>query len=129
MSERNKKSEVIKRLQSLRNIGPATAERLYSIGIETPEQMRQSDPEEMYEKMKESGGGKLDRCVLYLFQGAVLDIPWWECKNLTKDILNQSIILTPPLGGGVNNFFLQEEGFVRRFWPDTVISDLKYSLE
>ena len=37
-------------LQSLRNIGPVTAEALYSIGIKTPEQFRQSDPEELYEE-------------------------------------------------------------------------------
>ncbi|GEM_PF-2096050 len=77
--------------------------------------MRQSDPEEMYEKMKESGGGKLDRCVLYLFQGAVLDIPWWECKNLTKDILNQSIILTPLRGEGLITSLFKRRGLCRDF--------------
>ena len=84
MSEQNEETEAIKRLQSLRNIGAATAEKLFSIGITTPEQIKQSDPEEIYERLKEKAGGKLDKCVLYQFQGAVLDIPWWECKNLTK---------------------------------------------
>jgi nucleotidyltransferase/DNA polymerase involved in DNA repair len=79
----NKKSEAIKELQSLRNIGPVTAERLYSIGIKTPEQMRDSDPEKLYEKMKNKSGGTLDKCVLYQLKGAVLDIPWPKCKNLT----------------------------------------------
>ena len=37
VSKQNKKLAAIKRLQSLPNIGPAIAERLYSIGIETPE--------------------------------------------------------------------------------------------
>ena len=76
-------SESVKRLQSLRNIGPATATRLYSIGISSPEQLKESDPEELYERLREREGGKLDRCVLYLLQRAVLDIPWWECKKLT----------------------------------------------
>jgi len=87
MSKENKKSEAIKRLQSLRNIGPVTAERLYSIGIETPEQMKRSDPEEIYEELKNAEGGKLDKCVLYQLQGAVLDVSWWDCKNLTKYLL------------------------------------------
>ncbi|NQT47674.1 MAG: DNA polymerase IV, partial [Chloroflexi bacterium] len=39
---RDEKAEAIKRLQSLCNVGPVTAERLYSLGIETPEQMKQS---------------------------------------------------------------------------------------
>lgn len=90
MSEQKKKSGAIKRLQSLRNIGPVTAERLYSIGIETPEQMKRSNPEEIYEKLKKTEGGKLDKCVLYQLHGAVLDVPWWDCKNLTKDLLNQN---------------------------------------
>jgi nucleotidyltransferase/DNA polymerase involved in DNA repair len=77
--EENKKSEAIKRLQSLRNIGPVTAERLYSIGIETPEQMKNSDPEMLYEKLKKKRGG-----ILYQLQGAVFDIPWPKCKKLTK---------------------------------------------
>ena len=76
------KEDSSKSLQTLRNIGPVTAERLYSIGIETPEQMKKSEPVELYEKLKYKNGGKLDRCVLYQLQGAVLDIPWPLCKNL-----------------------------------------------
>jgi predicted flap endonuclease-1-like 5' DNA nuclease len=40
-----KKEESIKKLQSLVNIGPATANRLYSIGITTPRQLKRSNPE------------------------------------------------------------------------------------
>ena len=82
MSEQDKKSEAIKLLQSLRNIGQITANKLFSIGIKTPEQMMKSDPEDLYELLKMKNGGKLDKCVLYQFQGAILDIPWPECKDL-----------------------------------------------
>lgn len=71
-------------LQILRNIGPATAERLYSIGIKTSEQMKLSDPEELYEKLKKKEGGILDKCVLYQLRGAILDVPWPKCKNIIK---------------------------------------------
>lgn len=84
MNTQRKKSEIIKHLQMLRNIGPAAAGDLYLIGIETPEQMKNSDPNKLYEELKKRNGGKLDRCVLYQFQGALLDIPWWECKNIKK---------------------------------------------
>ena len=77
----NKDKQKLRGLQTLRNIGPATAEKLLSIGIETPEQMRQSNPEEVYEKLKEKSGGKLDKCVLYQLRGAKQDIPWPKCKN------------------------------------------------
>ncbi len=84
-SKLREKSESIRRLQTLRNIGPTTAEKLYSIGIKTPEQMRKSDPEELYERLNMISGGKVDRCVLYQFRGAVFDLPWPQCKNLTKE--------------------------------------------
>ncbi len=84
MGNEGTKSESMKRLQVLRNIGPTTAMRLYSIGIESPEQLEKSDPEELYQRLKKKEGGKLDKCVLYQLRGAVLDIPWPKCKDLPK---------------------------------------------
>lgn len=78
------KQQTIKDLQALRNIGPVTAKRLYSIGIKTLEQMRRSDPEELYKKLKKKGGGILDKCVLYQLRGAILNVPWPKCRNITK---------------------------------------------
>jgi hypothetical protein len=75
------KSKSLKQLQTIHNIGIVTAKRLYSIKIETPEQLKKSDPRELYERLKTKEGGKLDRCVLYQLRGAVLDIPWPECKS------------------------------------------------
>ncbi len=75
------KQQALISLQSLRNIGTVTAEDLYAIGIKTPEQFIQSNPEELYEELKRRRGGKLDKCVLYQFRGALLDIPWPKCKD------------------------------------------------
>jgi predicted flap endonuclease-1-like 5' DNA nuclease len=80
MSLRNKKLETIKRLQTLWNIGPKMAERLYSLGIRTPEQMKQSNPEELFKQLKRIDP-KADICELYVFRGAILDMPWWKCKK------------------------------------------------
>jgi len=52
MKEDTTKSKTLKQLQTLRNVGVATAERLYSIGIKTPEQLKKSDPKELYELLK-----------------------------------------------------------------------------
>ncbi|MEE8358403.1 MAG: helix-hairpin-helix domain-containing protein [Candidatus Hydrothermarchaeales archaeon] len=84
MSKLDERSESIRRLQTLRNIGPATAEKLYLLGIKTPEQMRESDPGELYERLNMISGGEVDKCVLYQFRGAVFDLPWPQCKNLIK---------------------------------------------
>lgn len=85
MNLHRERSEAIKGLQTLRNIGPVTAEKLYSIGIVTPGQLKRSDPKVLYEKLRRKCRGKLDKCVLYQLQGAVLDRPWPECKKLNKD--------------------------------------------
>ena len=88
MNKERVQSESVRRLQALRNIGPATAMRLYSIGIESPEQLKKSNLEELYQGLKERAGGKLDICVLYQLQGAVLDIPWPQCKKLAHNLKN-----------------------------------------
>lgn len=84
MKEVITKSESLRRLQTLRNIGIATARRLYAAGIKTPEEVKEADPEKLYELLKTKEGGKLDRCVLYQLRGAVLEIPWPVCKNPGK---------------------------------------------
>lgn len=43
MGNPNEKRQAIKDLQSLANIGPAIAERLYSVGIKTAKQMRRCE--------------------------------------------------------------------------------------
>lgn len=77
------KESKIKELIKLRNIGMKTAERLYEIGITNCQQLQNANPEKVYEKLRMKEVGKLDKCVLYQIQGAILTIPWWECKNLT----------------------------------------------
>ena len=69
------KEQSLRSLESLPNIGKITAGRLYSLGIKTAEEMRNSNPEEIYERLKKKNGGKLDRCVLYQFRGARLNKP------------------------------------------------------
>ena len=71
-------------LQSLMNIGPAIAGRLHSIGITTSAQLKKSNPEKVYEKLKKHEGGVLDKCVLYVLRGAILNAPWWVCKDGEK---------------------------------------------
>jgi len=71
----------LKRLMMLRNVGVKTAPRLFSLGIETPEQIFEADPEALYEEWKRRSGGALDRCVLYQLRGAKYGIAWPECKD------------------------------------------------
>lgn len=83
MSNQERKSEALKRLQILRNIGPKMAEKLYALGIKTPEQMKKANPEKLFKRLH-TIYHKVDPCELYVFRGAILGIPWWECKNLGR---------------------------------------------
>ena len=83
MKKENKQTP--KDVQSLMNIGPAISKRLYAIGITTPDQLKKSNPEKIYEQLKQKEGGSLDKCVLYVLRGAILDTPWWVCKNWKGD--------------------------------------------
>ena len=84
MKEKITRPQSLKQLQTLRDIGIATARRVYSIGIRTPEQLKQSHPEKVYEMLRNEEGGELDRCVLYQLRGAVLGIPWPDCKDANQ---------------------------------------------
>jgi hypothetical protein len=81
MSRQTGRSKAIKRLQTLKNIGPKMAEKLYALGIKTPAEMRRSDPEKLFRRLL-TIDHKADLCDLYAFRGAVLGIPWWRCKNV-----------------------------------------------
>jgi hypothetical protein len=68
-------------LQNLRNIGPALEAKLRLIGINTVGDFMKSKPEELYHGLQSVLGRPVDRCVLYCFLGARLDLPWHQCKR------------------------------------------------
>jgi hypothetical protein len=78
------KKAVLRNLQTLTNIGPAIAEKLYMIGIRSPEEVRQADPEDLYRKLRKKLGCPVDRCVLYVFRGAKTGRTWPECSDNPK---------------------------------------------
>lgn len=82
-----------KLLRTIPGIGPAMARDLWDLGVRTIEDLAARDPEEMYERMRAMSGGKLDRCVLYVFRQAVYFaktppserdpalLKWWNWKD------------------------------------------------
>ena len=78
------KQETLKNLQTLTNIGPAIADKLYLIGIRSPEEVITADPEELYQKLQKTLGCHVDRCVLYVFRGAKTGKAWHECSDNPK---------------------------------------------
>jgi hypothetical protein len=78
-------------LQSLPSIGPSLAKDLRDLGIDSPADLRERDPEEMFADLCELRGQKIDRCVLYSFRCAVYSVTsddpepellkWWNWKD------------------------------------------------
>ena len=78
------KKAILKNLQTLTNIGPAIAEKLYLIGIRSPEDVINADTEELYQRLQKKLGCHVDKCVLYVFRGAKAGKPWPECSGNRK---------------------------------------------
>ncbi len=71
-------------LTAIPNVGPAVGRRLLRLGIETPEDLRGRDPDELFERLQALDGRAGDPCLLDTFTAAVSWAdggparPWWE---------------------------------------------------
>lgn len=78
-------------LQIIPGVGPKMSEDLLLLGITQIKDLRDKDPEELYERLCLMTGEKIDRCVLYVFRCAVYyatednpdpdKLKWWNWKN------------------------------------------------
>jgi recombinational DNA repair protein RecR len=83
--------KLMKELQQIPGIGPKMAATLVSLGINTIEDLRDKDPQELYERLNRISGQRQDPCVLYTFRCAVYyatepcpdpeKLKWWNWKN------------------------------------------------
>ena len=79
-------------LQSIPGVGKKIAGDLVLIGINSTEDLRNQDPETLYEKVCLVKGQKVDRCLLYVFRCAVYyatepnhdpeKLKWWNWKDI-----------------------------------------------
>jgi hypothetical protein len=78
-------------LEKLPGVGPNIAEHLRSIGIDRIADLKGNHPEEMYERVCQRQGRRIDRCLLYVFRCAVYAastphpdaelLKWWNWKD------------------------------------------------
>ena len=66
-----KKSEQVKKLEDIPNIGPSMANDLRMLGISRPSELKRQDPLELYEKLNKNTKQLQDPCVLDTFMAAV----------------------------------------------------------
>jgi len=90
MKDDNKK-RILMELQVIPGVGEKTAEDLWELDIHSVGDLRGKDPEELYLKLCDNVGMKIDRCMLYVFRCAVYYasneehdpqlLKWWNWKD------------------------------------------------
>lgn len=81
----------LKDLQRIPGVGPSIAADLLALGIRSVDALRGQDPQLLYQRLCEQVGRPVDRCVLYVFRGAVYFaensvhdpelLKWWHWKD------------------------------------------------
>lgn len=77
-------------LQTLPNVGPATAADLLRLGVASVDDLSRRDPTELYERISAMDGVRHDPCVLDTYAAAIHAartgeaIPWWDFSDRRK---------------------------------------------
>lgn len=83
-------AQTFRQLQTLPNVGPATAGDLIRLGVRSLDDLAFRDPRALYDRLTELDGVRHDPCVLDTFAAAVHaartgeTIPWWEMAPARK---------------------------------------------
>ncbi len=85
---------ILKELQKIPGVGKSIAADLYEIGIRSVSDLRNKDPEDLYERSNMIAGQQQDRCLLYVFRCAIYfaktkkpipeKLQWWYWKDPQK---------------------------------------------
>ncbi len=86
-----KKDLGLKDLQRIPGVGKKLSKAFWNIGIRSIGELNNQDPEDLYQRLCEFEGAKVDRCVLYIFRCAVYYasntnhnprlLKWWNWKD------------------------------------------------
>ncbi len=83
-------AQTYRQLQTLPNVGPATAGDLIRLGVASLDDLAFRDPKALYDGLTRLDGVAHDPCVLDVFAAAVHaartgeTIPWWEFTPARK---------------------------------------------
>jgi hypothetical protein len=85
------KRAVLREFRRIPGVGPSIAEDLWGLGMRSIDELRDKDPEALYERMCEIQGVRIDRCMLYVLRCAVYyaseyphdpaKLLWWNWKD------------------------------------------------
>jgi len=87
----HKKSKILRELQQIPGVGPSLANDLWCLGIRSLADLKNRNPQILYERLCTLEGKHVDRCVLYVFRCAVYFashtkhdprlLKWWHWKD------------------------------------------------
>ena len=91
MSVKATKPTILKELKVIPGIGKSISVDLYDLGIRKVSDLKEQDPEKMYQKSNAMRGVVQDRCLLYVLRCAVYyasharhdpeKLKWWNWKD------------------------------------------------
>ena len=89
----NKNNHTVLHLRQIPGVGPSIAQDLIHIGIHSIDDLKGKDPHDLYALSNDYAGCIQDRCLLYVFRGAVYyaetapdhrdpeKLKWWNWKD------------------------------------------------
>jgi hypothetical protein len=83
-------------LQTLPNVGPATAADLLRLGVASVDDLSRRDPKELYDRISAMDGVRHDPCVLDTYAAAIHAArtgearPWWEFSDARKRAISST---------------------------------------
>lgn len=82
---------VVANLSRIPGVGPSIAADLCLLGVRDIGELRNRNPESLYDELCQQAGARVDRCVLYVFRCAVYFaseakpdpelLKWWNWKD------------------------------------------------
>jgi hypothetical protein len=91
MPLRKKTRRSASELEQIPGVGPSIAADLHDIGITAVAELKNADPQALYDRVCTRTGEKQDRCLLYVFRCAVYyasqvkhepeKLKWWNWKD------------------------------------------------
>ncbi len=88
---RSDRKKILKELQAIPGVGKSVSVDLWNLGIRSVRDLRNKDPERLYQEHCKQKGMLVDRCVLYVMRCAVYYastknpktklLQWWNWKD------------------------------------------------
>jgi hypothetical protein len=91
MKQKSEKAKIVAEFQKIPGVGKSIAQDLWNLGFRSLNELKNKNPEKLYEQLCAYQGIKVDRCMLYVFRCAIYFVSekehnpellkWWKWKD------------------------------------------------